>query len=817
MEQRVRVLILFLLLIATALPQSNQLFWGMFDDNYISDAERFGAKGDGITDDWYAVQKAIDTKVGQTVYIGKNTQTYFLSKPLHLTSANNGTTIVLKCTLKVANGDSVFLTTNLDSLGNSFEVADASGFQVGQWLGVTDDESVYKNYNRENRYGYTQKIVDITGNQITMALHSPFGCLVSRNARAGLVQSVIILDSCSNITIMGNGVIDGNGRNANQIKIHPVSQFLGEQWWAGIGITARDCNNITIDGLTFKDGEMHNLAFTETDWGQRGCNTISVSNVELYNARMKNILFRGSTNISLSNIYSHNARWEEGIMFYTSNSNATLSNITIHDCGRHGLGINDGNRNISGTNIISYDNSKGISGAYSVQIRSRDISLDTITTDQINISSYGGNTRKVYLSNVNIASSTKAPIINIAGAVDTIGFTNLSISGSSGLAIKIDSANTAPYGGLAKHISFNGGGLFNHGSIWDTVGVSSLSVTDFTSRPFSLQGTMNGDDFELTWTDSTASVEYYIYEDDALIDSSETNSYTVVGVTDIHSYKVRGRNSHYQYSDYSSSVLSPAPMQTEVDAYLTAYGGSISQTQIDNLNTMVYTLKDSLGIASLSQVYDALFVFANEDSVISKIDMINPSRRAVVVDTLTFTQWEGWDGSAKNPAGSNYLNTNFNMSTSSSNFTRNNHGVGIYIRTNVDETSRDFGVLSSSGKGLRLSSRSSNYSYTLSMEDNTQASSNSNSQGYYVIDRGSSTAYTLYKNGVGTNLSTTTNVDLHNLNMFVGCINSNSTPSNFSKRQYAIFCIRKSLTATQNRMENNIFEWYMDQLGKGVQ
>ena len=88
-------------------------------------------------------------------------------------------------------------------------------------------------------------------------------------------------------------------------------------------------------------------------------------------------------------------------------------------------------------------------------------------------------------------------------------------------------------------------------------------------------------------------------------------------------------------------------------------------------------LQDSLAIDSLPEVFNVIYLMANEDSVSSKLNLVKRAYDGVQLGTATFTQWQGWAGNGS----TGYINTTYNPATDSIPYTLNSASIGVYNRT----------------------------------------------------------------------------------------------------------------------------------------
>jgi len=249
---------------------------------------------------------------------------------------------------------------------------------------------------------------------------------------------------------------------------------------------------------------------------------------------------------------------------------------------------------------------------------------------------------------------------------------------------------------------------------------------------------------------------------------------------------------------------------TEATLYFSA-SGSLSGIQKTRIDTFIGMLKDSLAITSLSSYFDCIWLLANETSTAALKNLVKRDHDCTLNNTPTFTQWQGYAGNGSNAS----LLTDYNASTDGNNYTQNNAGFGVYIRNDVTETKVDMGY----DDGTRSMSLISKYlggtGIQINDRTNTVPDSTSASTGLFIVDRSGANNKTVFRNS--WTLSAVTNVASVGLPNGVVQILNRGGASLYTTHQIAFAFISKSVSATEARKINNCVEWYMDQLGTGVQ
>lgn len=259
----------------------------------------------------------------------------------------------------------------------------------------------------------------------------------------------------------------------------------------------------------------------------------------------------------------------------------------------------------------------------------------------------------------------------------------------------------------------------------------------------------------------------------------------------------------------------------DAQIYFNSLTTALSTDQQSRINTFVLMLKDSLGITSLSSKFDFMYLLANETSEAGLKNLVKRSSDATLAGTPapTFTQWEGFAGDGSH----GYINTNYTPSTDAVSLTTDKASVGLYARTDEAGAYVDMG----SGNAANTNAISLYLSYSGTMYYRLNSSSYGTTAyvmtaGFYIVNTNPDDIVGLtdgwvYKNGALLTSGTLAPDGLSARSITICAYNGGGTIGSFTPRQYAVAFIGVGLTATEIRKINNCVEWYMDELGKGVQ
>jgi hypothetical protein len=263
------------------------------------------------------------------------------------------------------------------------------------------------------------------------------------------------------------------------------------------------------------------------------------------------------------------------------------------------------------------------------------------------------------------------------------------------------------------------------------------------------------------------------------------------------------------------------PNDTDAQAFITA-AGITDATQQSAVNQLVLDLKSANIWTKMKAIYPILGGTASSH----KWNLKDP-RDLDAAFRLTFTT--GWTHSSNGmlPNGTSaYANT---FLTPNINLTNNNSHISVYLRTNTDNNGVDIGIQDDMGFGTTVSSyyiitRNLNILVgTIQTDDvNRISGSNTDSRGFYITSRTTSTSLKQYKNssiyGTNTNTSTGTRARYSIPLGAVRYINDpgSDTYSNYSNRQQSFASIGDGLTDAEALSFYNAVQTFNTTLGRQV-
>ena len=224
---------------------------------------------------------------------------------------------------------------------------------------------------------------------------------------------------------------------------------------------------------------------------------------------------------------------------------------------------------------------------------------------------------------------------------------------------------------------------------------------------------------------------------------------------------------------------------------VTTAGGSLSLTEKQAVNTLVVDMK-AYGIwSAMKAVYPMVGASAAACSQNLKSSSF----------TGSFTSGWTFASTGATPNGTSaYFDTTLLPSAS---LTLNNTHLSIYSRTNTASQNRgDMGAYTSTtSDAITIATAFGNIcymgAYSFSAVGNYVQFSNTDSRGFYINTRISTTSFKGFKNTTLGNTVTNSTGSLTTKSIFIGAENNNGTATSFSNREYALASIGDGLTDTQ--------------------
>ncbi len=272
-------------------------------------------------------------------------------------------------------------------------------------------------------------------------------------------------------------------------------------------------------------------------------------------------------------------------------------------------------------------------------------------------------------------------------------------------------------------------------------------------------------------------------------------------------------------SDRSSSssdlimLFGGVGVDAEAQAYFDILSTPLSGGRQGTIDQFVKGLKASLGTTLLSDYFDRVWILANETEESALQTLVNVSADDATNEHSTaFAVDRGYTGDGTN----DYIDTKYNGSTDATVFALDDGSVGLYIRTEVDETGFDMGAkVGTDWIQLIASYGTDEKGYLRLNTDNAAGDDNTDSRGVFIGTRTASNVQLLYKNGVEIVSGSNSSTAIPNADIFISGYNTSGLDLPTAK-QYAFAFIGKGLTPTEAAALSTWVEWYLDAIGAGV-
>ena len=240
--------------------------------------------------------------------------------------------------------------------------------------------------------------------------------------------------------------------------------------------------------------------------------------------------------------------------------------------------------------------------------------------------------------------------------------------------------------------------------------------------------------------------------------------------------------------------------------------GLTNSTQINATLNLVSDLKYTGIWSKLKAVYPMVGGTASAH----KFNLVNATD-ADISNRMVFQG--GWthDSNGATPNGTNAYGDP--KIASGSDLTANSTHVSFYSMTNVAQNSIDWGVGNGTARLILFTKWSDGnlYSDQYSETTNRIVAVNSNSTGFYISNRNSSTMFRVIKNGniIGTNTNAATSIPSQQLVM--SAYNVHGFPiTYFSSRQCAFASVGSGLTDIESNLFYQIVEKFQSSLGRNI-
>jgi endonuclease/exonuclease/phosphatase family metal-dependent hydrolase len=247
--------------------------------------------------------------------------------------------------------------------------------------------------------------------------------------------------------------------------------------------------------------------------------------------------------------------------------------------------------------------------------------------------------------------------------------------------------------------------------------------------------------------------------------------------------------------------------EPEVDVYVSGLTTPLTEGQKGRLNTFVSTIKTGLGITSLDQAFDVMYLLMGETEESSLRNLVKRSHDCTKVGSINWEKYKGFT-----PATSGYLNTNYSPATHAVRNQLNSASFGVRPYTWNTNAGIEMGVsdiIESVTHYFRTTLRSSGTNYTINTTTNAVFSTNPSVPQLHIFSRNGALETKYYREGVLTQTNTTAESSvLPNKNIYIGGTNSNGTLASSVQRQQSFNFVGRALTQEEVTVIKNAWDNY---------
>lgn len=251
------------------------------------------------------------------------------------------------------------------------------------------------------------------------------------------------------------------------------------------------------------------------------------------------------------------------------------------------------------------------------------------------------------------------------------------------------------------------------------------------------------------------------------------------------------------------------PVDSDAQAFfdrVTAASGSLTQTEKDAVSTLTISLK----LAGLWTLMKAIYPMVGASAAACSQNLKSSSFTGTFSSGWTFTS----TGITANGT-STFMDTSLIPSTSLSLISGH---ISIYIRTDVDEAKCDFGTTNGvfgASDEILLMSRFTGLGFIPVYTQYGGAVASSDSRGFFITNRNSSTLTSGFKNATKVFNATQTSAILPSLNITIGCQNA-TIKTRFASKQYAFASIGDGLSDIQESDFYTLVQTFQTSLSRQV-
>lgn len=231
-----------------------------------------------------------------------------------------------------------------------------------------------------------------------------------------------------------------------------------------------------------------------------------------------------------------------------------------------------------------------------------------------------------------------------------------------------------------------------------------------------------------------------------------------------------------------------------------------------------YTIRDAKNFAIFQQL-DVLYAFAAHSQQPALLNWVKNAHNATAVNAPTFTANQGFTGDG----ASTSINSNYTPSTQAVKYALNFAHASAYVRTTAaasnDKSEFGGGTLATNATVLLIAKGASNHlRHRLNGTVNATGITFADERAFIAVDRSTPSVVLTMRNGIQVGSQSVSSSGLPDASLYI--LAGNFTVEGvigWTDRQVSLVSFGASLTASQHYHFNRIIEYYMDQVGSGVQ
>jgi hypothetical protein len=255
------------------------------------------------------------------------------------------------------------------------------------------------------------------------------------------------------------------------------------------------------------------------------------------------------------------------------------------------------------------------------------------------------------------------------------------------------------------------------------------------------------------------------------------------------------------------SFFTPSLYETESLALFARMTYAPSDARKDLMDSLIKYLKTD----TIWSETDIMYMFATTDTGQANYNWKSSNYNIVASGSTipTFTTEKGFTSNGT----TGYLKTNWIPSTNAVYYTVNDGSYSVYSQDNIGENLFVLGANNTTTNFMHLNPRTTvnNIDGRIN-QDTVKNRSNSNSQGFFTVSRGSSSGYDIYRNGALLYNISSVSSALPTVQLSILGNNYNGTTTSFTTRQISFVRVGAKLSSYRQNILHRRIEWYLNRI-----